>query len=88
MADRSRAIRCTAENVMTPLPLNSRLLLPNAGDAETLAVLGSQIRRQAHLRKYMLSEVRPQSLKFDVYIWTMMKAERMRLFGKMDPSEY
>lgn len=46
----------------TPLLMNSRLSIPSAGDAETLAVLGSRVRLQAHLWKYMLSEVRPHEL--------------------------
>lgn len=62
MADRSRAICCTAENMRAPLLLYNRLSIPNAGDAETLAVLGSQARRRVHLWKYMLSEVRPHEL--------------------------
>lgn len=62
MADRSRAICCTAENMRTPLLMNNRLLIPSAGDAETPAVLGSRVRLQAHLWKYMLSEVRPHEL--------------------------
>lgn len=62
MADRSRAICYTAENVRTPLLVNNRLSIPSAGDAEILAVLGSQARLQAHLWKYLLSEVRPHEL--------------------------
>lgn len=49
-------------NVRTPLLVNNRLSIPSAGDAETLAALGSQVRLQAHLWKYMLSEVRSYEL--------------------------
>lgn len=83
MADRSRTICCTAENVRAPLPLDNRLSIPNAGDAETLAVLGNQARRQAHLWKYMLSEVRPHELY--TRNWTMMEAESFHLVDEMDP---
>lgn len=86
MADPSRPIRCTAEDLRTPLPLNNRLPLPNAGDAETLAVFGSQGRRQAHLWKYMLSEVRPHELHTASWAgWTMVDAESIRLVGGMGP---
>lgn len=83
---RSAAHSRGPESPRAPLPLKNRLPLPNAGDAETLAFLGSQARRQAHLWKYMLSEVRPHERLTACWAgWTMMDAESIRLVGKMDP---
>lgn len=86
MADRSRAIRCRAENMRAPLLVYTTIgcRFRTQGNAETLAVLGNQARRWVHLWKYMLSEVRPHELY--TRNWVMMEAESLRLVGEMGPS--
>lgn len=78
-----------AGTLPTPLPLNTRLSLPSAGDAETLASLGKPgrqvrlLRTRARLWNSMFPEVRPHQLYAES--WVMMEAETLRRAGQMGP---